>query len=178
MTDSKQIKDFIKPNLLPVIILFFLPPLTIISLVILLFVTIPAYVRAKKSLAKLEGRGELDKAASEICSPAAKRYVRSKLILTENYVFCKGNGHVFTYDEIAWVYKYTYVKRALFIPIKTTESLYLGTGSMKPNAVATMGKDKMEEIKNAMLEIRKHNDQCLLGYNDANIASYKNITAK
>lgn len=178
MNSKKQIMSFIKPNLVPVIIWLVLPPLTIVGLLILLCVTIPTYVRAKKNINKLESRGELEKAAAELTSTNAKRWVMGRIILTDNYVFCKGSGYIFTYDEIAWVYKHRFVRSFLFIPIKTTDSLYLATKSMKPKAVASMGKDKMEEIKNAIVEIYNHNNRCLIGYTKENIAAYKQLSAQ
>lgn len=44
---------------------------------------------------------------------------------------------------------------------------------MKPREVATMGKDKMDEIKNAIVEIYRHNNSCLIGYTNENVAKYK-----
>lgn len=176
MNGKKQIMNFIKPNLVPVIILLVIPPLTIIALLILLCSTIPTIARAKKNIKNLEEQGALEAAAAELTSPNAKRWVKGKLFLTENYVFCKGNGRIFTYDEILWAYKQHYVKRALFIPIKTTDSLYLAAKNMKPRAVASMGKDKMDEIRNAMCEIRNHNKRCLIGYTNENVAAYKQLS--
>ena len=46
-------------------------------------------------------------------------------------------------------------------------------GDMSPRAVVSMGKDKTDAIKNAILEIYSHNDKCLIGYTKENIATYK-----
>lgn len=177
MNSKKQILSFIRPNLVPIIILLFLPPLTIVAILLLLCVTIPASVRAKKSIERLEYGGQMEQAAAELTSTNAKRWVKGNVILTDHYVFCKGSGRIFTYDEILWVYKHRYVKRAFFIPIKTTDSLYVATKSMKPKAVASMGKDKMDEIQNAIKEIHSHNNRCLIGYTNENVAAYKQLSA-
>lgn len=176
MDSKKKIMSFIRPNLvLPIILL--IPPLTVFGLIILLFSTIPTYVRASKHISKLESSGELDQAAEELTSANAKRYMNGKVVLTDNYVFCKRNGFVFTYDEILWVYKHRYTKRFLFIPISVTDSLYLASKDMKPHQVAAMGKDKMDDIKNAIVEIYRHNNKCLIGYTNENAAKYKQLTA-
>lgn len=175
MDAKKTIMRFIKPNLVPVIVLLLLFPLTFIGLIVLLGVTIPTIIRAKKNIAKLEENGELDKAATEIMSTNAKRLVNGKVIFTENYIFCKGTGYIFTYDEVLWTYKHRYTERFLFIPIKVTDSLYLATKTLKPKSVASMGKDKMDEIKNAILEIYNHNSKCLVGYTTENASNYKTL---
>lgn len=173
MDAKKTIMGFIKPKLVLVITLLILFPLTFFGLIMLLCVTIPTFIRAKKNIAKLEANGELEKAAAEIMSASAKRLVNGKVIFTENYIFCKGAGFIFTYDEVLWAYKHRFTRSILFIPIIVTDSLYLATKEQKPKAIASMGKDKMDEIKNAILEIYKHNSKCLIGYTEQNAASYK-----
>lgn len=176
MESKKKIMHYIQPNLvLPIILL--IPPLTLFGLILLLC-TIPPYIRAKKNVSKLEESGELDQAAAELMSPNAKRWVNGNVILTENYAFCKHTGLVFTYDEILWAYKHRFTRRFLFIPISVTDSLYLATKGMKPGAVASMGKDKMDEIKNAIVEIYNHNRNCLIGYTKENVAGYKQLSSK
>lgn len=177
MESKKEIMRFIRPNLvLPII--FLIPPVTIFGLIILLFSTIPTYVRANKNVGKLESRGELDKAAAELTSPSARRYMNGNLILTDNYVFCRRTGHVFAYSDILWAYKHRFTKRFLFIPICVTDSLYLATKDTKPAQVAAMGKDKMDEIKNAIVEIYTHNRTCLVGYTKENASNYKHLSSK
>ena len=148
---------------------------TFFGLIILLCFTIPTMRRAKKSVEKLEAAGMLESAAAEMTSPNAKRYMKGKLILTENFVFCKRSGMVLTYDEILWAYMHRYTKRFLFIPIKTTDSLMIAAKGIKPRAAAVMGKDKMGEIKNALTEIYRHNNRCMIGYSSENAAAYKQM---
>lgn len=175
MDSKKKIMSFIRPNLvLPIILL--IPPLTLFGLIILLFSTIPTYIRASKHISKLETSGKLDEAAEELSFANAKRYMNGKVILTDHYVFCKRTGFVFAYDEILWVYKHRFTRSFLFIPISVTDSLYLATKDTKPSQVAAMGKDKMDDIKNAILEIYQHN-KCLVGYSKENTAQYKQLTA-
>ena len=47
MDAKKTIMQFIKPNLIPVIIMLVIPPITIIGLIVLLVATLPAQSRAK-----------------------------------------------------------------------------------------------------------------------------------
>ena len=91
MDSKKKIMSFIRPNLvLPIILL--IPPLTLFGLIILLFSTIPTYVRASKRVSKQETSGKLDEAAEELSSANAKRYmnVRSSLPIT----MCSARGPV------------------------------------------------------------------------------------
>ena len=94
-------------------------------------------------------------------------------MLSAHYLFCKGNGYVFSYDELVWGYRHRQTNSILFIPFMVIDSLYLATKTMKPTQVASMGKDKTDEVKNSLLEIYKHNPSCLLGYTDEIRAKYK-----
>ena len=47
---------------------------------------------------------------------------------------------------------------------------------MKPKQVAIMGKDKLDEIKTAIIEIYNHNRSCLVGYTKENQVAYKQLT--
>lgn len=173
MDAKKQIMQFIKPNIIPAIVLIVIFPLALLGLLILLCAALPTYNRAKKSIARLEANGWLEKAAEQMLSSNAKHLVKGKVILTEDFVFCKNTGRIFTYDEILWAYRHRYTQTLLFIPIKVTDSLYLGTKTMKPQGVASMGKDKKEEIKAAIVEIYTHNPSCLIGYTKETVAGYK-----
>ncbi len=172
MNSKKVISSFINPNFVPVIIFTILPP-WIFGLIVLLCGTLPTYFRARKNIAKLESRGELDKAAAELMSTNNKRYIKGNVVFTENYVFCKNTGYIFTYDEILWAYKHQETTTFLFIPIQVVSSLYLATKDTKPTMVASMGKDKYDEIKNSIIEIYSHNNSCLIGYTNETIAKYK-----
>ncbi len=175
MDAKKTIKNFISPNIIVPIILL-IPPFTIFGIIILLCGTLPTLLKVKKSIDKLESNGLLESAAAEIMSADAKHLMKGKVILTEHYMFCKRTGYVFTYDEITWVYKHRLTRRFLLIPIQVTDSLYLATKTSKPIAVATMGKDKLDEIKNTIIEIYKHNNSCLVGYSKETIAKYNALS--
>ena len=54
MNSKKQIMSFIKPNVLPIVILSVFPLTFIFGLIILLSVTIPNYNRAKKASKNLK----------------------------------------------------------------------------------------------------------------------------
>ena len=176
MDSKKVIRQFINPSFVPVIILFLIIGFgTFFSLILLLCVTLPTMSRAKKCVERLETSGWLDLAAAELLAPNARRYMNGKLILTDHFIFCKRVGIVLPYCDILWAYKYRYTQRVLFIPIKVTESLFIATKAIQPRAAASMGKDKMDEIKNALLEIYNHNNNCMIGYSKEKLAAYKQM---
>lgn len=175
MDAKKYIKQYVNPSWILPIVLIIIFPLAIFGVIILLFSTLPATLRANKSIKKLESAGTLDQAAAEMAAPSAKRYMDGKLILTDHFVFCKRTGYIFTYDELLWVYKHRFTQRFLFIPIRVTDSVYAATATMKPTQVVFMGKDKMDQIKNAIVEIYNHNNRCMIGYTDQNVAAYKQL---
>lgn len=178
MNNKKIIKGFINPNIIPVIVFTLFPFTCVFGLIVLLTVSLPALIRAGKTIDKLERNGELDKAAAELISPSSKKYINQKLVLTDNYIFCKKNGYVFSYDEILWAYMHRQKTTFLFIPIKVTDSLYVATTGMKPRSIAYMGKDKTDEIKNAIIEIYTHNNNCMIGYTNVNLQKYKALVHK
>ena len=174
MDATKKIRQFINPNWVPTLVLIILFPLTIIGLLMLLFFVLPTMSTAKKTVKKLEAAGKLNQAAAELTSPSAKHYMNGKLILTDNFIFCKGTGCIYTYDELRWVYRHKFTQRFFLIPIKVTESLYAATKTDKRALpIVSMGKDKMDTITNAIVEIYKHNPNCLIGYTDQNVAAFK-----
>ena len=176
MDSKKKIRQFINPSFVgPILWMLVIGFGTIIGLILLFGVALPTMKRAKKSVEKLEAAGKLDLAAAEMTAPSAKLYMKGKLILTDHFIFCKKTGLVLTYDEVLWAYKYRFTQRVFFIPVKVTESLFLGTKEIKPCAVASMGKDKMDEIKNAIIAIYNHNPKCLIGYSNEKAAAYKQM---
>ena len=177
MDAKKEIAKFAKPNMVPVIILICIPPvLTLIGLLLLLCVTLPANKKVNKRLEQMEANGELERAYAEFTSPNAKHLIKGKLILTEHYIFGKNSGLILTYDEVKWVYKHRFTRSLLFIPISVTDSLYLATKTVKPGPIASMGRDRKEEIKTAIIEIYNHNRNCLVGYTKETVAAYKAMT--
>ena len=175
MNAKKTVSSFISPNWIPVVVCLLIPGINFFALLIFLCGTLPTLLRANKTIKKLEANGQLENAAAEIFSADSKRLVKGKVILTNNFVFCKSTGYAFTYDEIAWAYKHRLTNTFLFIPIKVTDSLYIATKATNPRQVAAMGKDKTEEIKNAIVEIYNHNNNCLIGYTNETIAQYNNL---
>ena len=160
---KKKIMGFIKPNSTLAIVMM-IPPLTLFGIIILLATTLPAKMRAKKSIKKLENSGKLDMAAAELYSPNAKRFVNGRMILTDNFVFCKFIGCVFEYSEILWAYKSSR---------KGSDMLFIATKDIEPLQVASINFDRMNEIKNALIEIYKHNNRCMIGYTNENAAKYR-----
>lgn len=166
MDSKNKIMGFIKPNSTLAIVMM-IPPLTLFGIIILLTTTLPAKMRAKKSIEKLESNGKLDMAAAELSSPNVKRFVNDKIILTDNFIFCKFVGYVFDYSEILWAY----MGRK-----KGTDMLFVATKDIAPIQVAAMDFDRMNEVKNALIEIHNHNNKCLIGYTNENVAKYNALT--
>ena len=176
MNSKKTISSFINPNWVLMIILMLIPIVNFFALIVLLCNSLPAAMRAKKCLSALESRGELDAAASELASSNSRKYINDKVVLTDNYMFCKGTGVVLSYSDILWAYRHRNTTSFLFIPIKVQDSLCVAAKGMKPRMVATMGKDKTEQIKNAIVDIYNHNNNCIIGYNNEAIAKYKELS--
>ena len=175
MDEKKIISKFINPKWIPVVILMIIPVINLFALIFFLTTTLPALLRGNKKIKELEAQGLLASVAAELAAPSAKKYIKKKIILTDNYVFCKGRGFVFSYDEILWAYKHRQTTSFLFIPISVTDSLYLATKKISPRQMAAKGKDKKEEIKNVILEIYNHNNNCLVGYTNETCAKYKEL---
>lgn len=173
MNAKKTVKKFLAPNWVPMIIALLIPFFNALALIVLLFNYLPRQFRANKNVKNLEENGKLEQAAAEILSGDSKRFMNGKVVLSAHYLFCKGNGYVFSYDELVWGYRHRQTNSILFIPFMVIDSLYLATKTMKPTQVASMGKDKTDEVKNSLLEIYKHNPSCLLGYTDEIRAKYK-----
>lgn len=165
MNSKKVIMNFIQTkSLLPFLILSVIPFCLPLGLVFLLCWTLPFSLRARKTVKALEASGQLEQAARELLSPDAKKYINGKLILSEHFIFCKGTGFIFSYQDILWAYHYRIKQRVFFIPIMVRESLFLATRTMKPRGVCVMGKDRLDDIDHAILEIYAHNPRCLVGF--------------
>ena len=175
MDAKKTIMKFIKPNLIPVIIMLVIPPITIIGLIVLLVATLPAQSRAKKCIAKLEADGELEKAAAELMSDNKKTFIKGKLVLTENYIFSKEMGFAIKYSDILWTYWFKHTQSVLLIPIVVTNYIYFATKEKNPRPLVSMGRDKTGEIQNAIVAIHAHNNKCLVGYSKENAKLYKEL---
>ena len=175
MNEKMIISKFINPKWIPVVILLIVPVVNFFALIFFLTTTLPALLRGNKKMKELEAQGVLAAAAAELEASGAKKLIKGKIIFTDNYIFCKGTGFVFSYNEILWAYKHRQTTTFLFIPISVTDSLYLATKKMAPRLVAAKGKDKNEEIKNAILEIYNHNNNCLVGYTNETCAKYKEL---
>lgn len=178
MDSKKVVAGFVRPNWILMVILMLIPFVGFFAFVAFLCGTLPTLLRANKNLKKIEDAGKMEQAAKELTSANGKKLMNGKLILTENFVFCKATGYIFTYDEILWAYRHRQTNTVLFIPIQVIDSLYLAAKGMKPRMVVSMGKDKLEEIKAAILEIYNHNQNCIIGYTNESVAKYKSLPNK
>ena len=173
MNAKKTVAKFLAPNWIPMIVAMLIPIVNVYALLILLFNFLPRQLRANKSVKNLEANGKLEEAAAELLSGDSRRFMNGKVVLSAHYVFCKGNGYAFTYDELVWGYKHLQTYSVLFIPVCVISSLFIATKTMKPTKVVSMGRDKTDEIKNTLLEMFKHNNNCMIGYTDDNRNRYK-----
>lgn len=176
MDAKKTIKKFINPGWIGTVICLVIPGFQVIGIVLLLVLLLPNMTRANKSIAKLEQAGLLEKAAAELNSPSAKKFMNGSVICSDNFLFCKKTGYVFTYNEIVWAYKHRFTQRVLLIPVSVTDSIYLATATTKAKQVAAMKKDKQDQIPNLIREIYAHNPACLIGYSKENQQQYKVLT--
>ncbi len=178
MDSKKIVAGYVRPNWIVTVILMIIPIVGFFAFIVFLCRTLPSLIRANKSLKKLEANGQMEQAATQLISADSKKLMKGRLTLTESFVFCKATGYIFTYDEILWTYKHRQTNTVLFIPIQVTDSLYLASKGMKPRPVVSMGKDKLDEIKTAILEIYAHNNSCIVGYNNETVARYKALPNK
>ena len=149
MDSKKRIMSFIKPSATLAIVMM-IPPLTLFGIIILLTTTLPASMHAKKSI-------------------DAKKLVNGRIVLTDNYIFCKFIGYVIKYSDIIWAYKGRK---------KGCDTLFIATKDISPVGVASKDFDRMDEVKNALIEIYKHNNQCMIGYTNENISKYEKLSAQ
>lgn len=137
---------------------------------------LPALIRMNANLKRLEELGLLEKAAEELDSASAVVVGKNKGVLTENFLFGTNNGVVLAYTDIVWTYKHKQTSTVLFIPIHTDESLMICTAKKQAIQVINLGgKDKKEELKNAILTIYQKNPKVLVGYSQENQKAYKAI---
>lgn len=143
-------------------------------LIIGLLGPLPALIRMNANLKRLEELGLLEKAAEELDSPSATVVGKGKGVLTENFLFGKNTGLVLPYTDILWTYKHKQTTTVLFIPVQTVESLMICTAKKQAiQAINLGGKDKKEELKNAILTIYQKNPNVLVGYSQENQKAYK-----
>ena len=130
------------------------------------------FFQAKKSLAALEERGLLERAAAQMESGVILKLGKDRGRLTEQFVFGKATGVVVRYDEILWAYQRTH--RTNFVVTNTY--LVVNTRQQKNmNAIALGKKDKSNQIAQALLTIYQHNPRALVGYTPENAQRYKQM---
>ena len=128
---------------------------------------------AKKSIRRLEERGELDAAAAELEDPSNETFLKGALRLGEHYVFSKNTGAAFRYEDILWCY--TRVTRSGLIKMST--SVIANTATTKNIALAAIvrGKEAEEVIEAVMATLAEKNPNVLLGFTNENRKAYKAI---
>lgn len=172
MNAKKTVAKFIRPNWIPLAISFLIPIVNFFTLITFFTTTLPALIRANKTLKKLQQKNILEQVAADLLNTNSKRFMKGKVVMSDNYVICKNTGYVFTYDEIVWAYRTRQSTAFLEIEFNVADSLYLATADKNPVPVALIHKDKNNEVTNAIVEIYTHN-QCLVGYTNESLAKYK-----
>ena len=160
------------------------PPVAVMAMMVAFFflligllTSVPAMTRAKKYVKALEEKGLLEKAAAELDGPTAKVIGKNKGVITENFLFGNKTGIVLPHSDILWTYKHKQTTTVLFvIPIMTVESLMVCTAKKQGMMVINLGgKDKKEELKDAILTIYRSNPRTLVGYSQENQQAYKQL---
>lgn len=121
----------------------------------------------RKSEQRLYERGVLDDAEAEFSSPEAIRFPKSKLVLSQRYVFCGSSGWVLPYEDIGWAYQRT--QRSYGIPV--AKMIIVGLVSGKSVSVANRSVND-DVLARTMQAIYTANPNCLIGYTFDNIKAY------
>jgi hypothetical protein len=125
----------------------------------------------KKSYKKSEDRlyelGVLDAAEAEFSSPEAIRYPKSKLVLSQHYIFCGSSGWVLPYEDIGWAYQRT--QRSYGIPV----AKMIMAGLVNGKSVSIVNRFVNDDVLTKTAQaIYTANPNCLIGYSFDNIKAY------
>ena len=142
-----------------------------------LTVDLPAVRRGKKCLKQLQMHGCLEQAAAELAESGHECVGKSKTVFTPNFLFGHQNGIAYAYEDILWVYKHSFTQRVMGIPVKTVDSLMVGTAGGKTVCAVNMGRrDKTHALDAAAARIQERNPRVLLGYTPENKKAFKELT--
>ena len=126
---------------------------------------------AKRSIAALKRRGELDQAAAELEASSGGVIGLDRARATEHYLFGRGTGSVLRYEDILWFYdRSVYNRRTLaatYIVANTAEkkginAVNFGAAGNTPQLV--------EQVSQIILE---HNPDAMSGFSKENKREYK-----
>ena len=125
----------------------------------------------KKSYKKSEDRlyelGLLDAAEAEFSSPESIRFPKSKLVLSQQFIFCGSTGWLLPYTDIGWAYQRT--QRSYGIPVAKQIMAGLVNGKSVSLANRFVNDDVLTKTAQA---IYTANPNCLIGYSFDNIKTY------
>jgi hypothetical protein len=121
----------------------------------------------KKSEERLYELGLLDAAEAEFSSPDAIRYPKSKLVLSQQFIFCGSTGWMLPYTDIGWAYQRT--QRSYGIPVAKMIIAGLVNGKSITLANRFVNDDVLTKTAQA---IYTANPNCLIGYSFDNIKTY------
>lgn len=126
---------------------------------------------AKKCLAVLEDRCLLEKAAQQLQNKDAQLVIgKNRGILTQDFIFGKGTGAVFTYEDIVWAYKQDQKRNFVLV----NSYLMAATAWMGAQSIIDLnGPDKTGCIGDALAVIGRRNPQVILGYTKENRKAYR-----
>ncbi len=192
MDSKKTIREYISPNVWVLFVgvigfalgialigvsgdvAFVIMMLTVIPLFMGLFVVLPGIFKTNGVLKSLEKSGKLEDAAKELKGEDVNITCKNKVCCTEHFIFVKKGSFVRSYDDILWIHKQKFVRRLLFVPIHTAESLaiYMKKGKY---VIDLGGKDKNDELTELISEIYGHNSAVLVGYSAQNQKAYQQL---
>lgn len=111
--------------------------------------------------------GVLDSADAEFTAPESIRFPKSKLVLSEHFVFCGSTGWILPYEDIGWAYQRT--QRSYGIPVAKQIIAGLVNGKSVSLANRFVNDDVLTKTAQA---IYAANPNCLIGYSFENIKAY------
>jgi hypothetical protein len=117
--------------------------------------------QVSKNISEMHANGTYDQVMEEFASSSSM--LNGKIRYSENYIFGKGTGRVFRYQDIGWIYRFTY--RYFLLPLWSTAQV----GDQKGNIVQLCRLKRSmigggDEIKQLATLIYEKNPQVLAGY--------------
>jgi len=125
--------------------------------------------RAKRCLKRLEELDLLESAAAELDAGDALVVGKDSSRLTEHFAFRKHSGVAVAFDDVRWVF--IYPGRDNHIPITTNTK----TGASFAPVSLPNRKANVEQIQTAFAYLAQHCNNAMVGYNDENLAKYREI---
>lgn len=184
--DENAFKKYVTPyiarnifaviTVLTIMCLFAAPPVTPIYAGTALCFGIPWLIgrnRVNKRIAFMQENGTYENMLREFT--VSKQVLGDKVRYSEKYIFGKGTGRFFDYQEIEWVYRHTV--RYVIIPIRSEIMIGDNKGKIAPFCKLKLGNNSGgEEIKTLANLIHSKNPHTLFGFGTEEQKEYKRRT--